>query len=339
MDRSVIHQETYDFIFSFAGGGTDGLGSLEIINVMSNRLQKRGISERQFLDFLRDDCLLVGTSTGSIVASLLKSNKKNPDTLKDYTLEDFKNMYIELSPKIFSPSLRWLAGLCIAPFSRKSLEEASYKYLGTQKIYETDGLGITVFNKSSNKSELIAKHSVHNEYTLGDSAQASAAIPCAFAPKVIGDESYSDGGTCLANLHPTIESYIYYKKLRKLEPSKYKASSLVVVDIGAGTFLSSVKSLIGSKNEGGLFATCLDSSICECAQHLQISGPEIVEEIAKTEESVAMAVYKIDFPMQFPLSFMKSCLTKTVDVAEESANKYEKMDELIDLVYYVIKNK
>jgi hypothetical protein len=325
-----------DLVVSMAGGGTLGIGSLEILNIIDEKLKKRD-PNLDLLDILYDPKTIVaGTSTGSILTALFKNNNRiNPDTGSKYTIKDLQELYRDISPKIFTPMPRWLVGCFVAPFSRSVLVDMANKYLGAQKVYESPGLVIMAFNKTENTSELIASEGHHSEYNIGDAAEASSAIPCAFSPKVISSIAYSDGGTCIANLHPTVESMRYYKKMRLLN-NKFGSDQVVVVDIGAGNACSGTglcgSGCISSDNQGGLCATFFDGTICECTQHLQQSGPDLVEEMSE-EEDFDMRVFKFNFPMQYPLAFTRNCLDNTINAAHDSIINDPEIEKLVDILY------
>lgn len=328
----------FDIVIACSGGGTNGIGSLEILRIIDEKLKARD-SDLDLLDILYDPKTIVaGTSTGSILTALFKNNNRiNPDTGSKYTIKDFQELYRDISPKIFTPLPRWLVGCFVAPFSRSVLVDMANKYLGTQKVYESPGLVIMTFNKTENTSELIAREGHHPEYNIGDAAEASSAIPCAFSPKIIEESAYSDGGTCIANLHPTVESMRYYKKMRLLNNSNNYSDQVVIVDVGAGNAcggsgICGQDGCISSDNQGGLCATLFDGTICECTQHLQQSGPDLVEEMSD-EEDFDMRMFKFNFPMQYPLAFTRNCLNNTVDSAHDSVVDDPEIEKLVDLLY------
>ena len=348
----INKNKPFNIIFSFAGGGTDGIGSLEILKVISEKLEKRN-KNINLIDILYNkNTIIAGTSTGSIITALLKNNNRiDPNTNKKYTIDGFQQMYKEISPKLFSPfsieTFSRIVSCCfISPFSREPLVNAANRYLGTQKVKDSPGLVIMTFNKSKNKSELIAMNNKNNyEYTISDSAQASAAIPCAFSPKIINEQSYSDGGSCLVNLHPTLEALRHYKKLRKdngyskseefdfeyINDNKFY-DQVLIVDIGAGTAGIGKKcSCISKNNWGGILATLFDGTCCECMQHIQRSGPEIVQEMID-EETFNIQLFQFDFQMQFPLEFRQSGLEKTKQIARNAVLNNPKIDELVDIL-------
>jgi patatin-like phospholipase/acyl hydrolase len=337
-----IGNKNIDIIFSLAGGGTNGIASLEILRVLDKLVKKKSNGKVDILDILWDPKTIVaGTSTGSIITALVKNrNRINPDTGEKYTIENFQGMYDDISPKIFTPGFRWLAGCCIAPFSRSELDRVSKRYLGPSKVRETPGLVIMAFNKTKNRSELIAADGLFPDYTLGDAAEASSAIPCAFAPKMIKDyktktmQSYSDGGSCLINLHPTFEALRYYKLLRKNKNGYYNADNVVIVDIGAGTTNYKTGTRTGclsSFNLGGLCSTICDGTCCEICQHIQRMGPELVQEMTN-EEPFNLTVFQFDFPEHYPLAFTQSCLNSAIKSAYDSVYGSDDLERLAELL-------
>lgn len=157
-------------ILSLDGGGAKGLYTLGILLEVEALIKKeKGVSIAEYFD------VIYGTSTGSIIATLL--------ALNEYSVNDIKNKYLELIPKIMSKKTK-----C----SRSTeLEEAASSIFGdkTFDVFKETDICIVTTNISDNtplifKSNSNLAHSSNATFKKGFDKKISEAIvaSCAAYP-------------------------------------------------------------------------------------------------------------------------------------------------------------
>ncbi len=211
-------------ILSLDGGGIRGLYSAQML---------KNIEEKCGVDFYNDFDLIVGTSTGSILAGAIVK-KINFDTVLSFYNHEGKNIF---KKRWFS---RW--GL----FTSKYKPEQLYKCL--KSIFKDTVLGniqkplIICATDIGNSSQFIFKTTFNNQKDsngnrkilvrdknifLYDAIMASSSAPIFFPPHKVENFLLSDGGLWANS--PVLVALAEAKKI-----FNYEAKDIVVMSIGTG---------------------------------------------------------------------------------------------------------
>ena len=211
-------------ILSLDGGGVRGLYSAQML---------KNIKEKCGVDFYNDFDLIIGTSTGSILAGAIVKNIDLDKVISLYENED-KNIFKK----------RWFArlGLFTSKYNPEPLKEqlkSIFKntVLGDIKkpllICATD-IGNsaqfvfkTTFNNQKdgdgNKKYLVRD----NDIALYDAIMASSSAPIFFPPHKVGNFLLADGGLWANS--PVLVALAEAKKIFNAEPK-----DVIIVSIGTG---------------------------------------------------------------------------------------------------------
>lgn len=211
-------------ILCLDGGGIRGLYSAQMLKRMKKDCN---------IDFYNDFDLIVGTSTGSILAGSI---------VKQIDIDKVIALYVNEGKKIFKK--RWLSriGLFASKYNPNPLKEQ------LKAIFENTTLGDiekpllinatdignstqfvfkTTFNdqedSNGNKKELVRD----KEILLSDAILASSSAPIFFPPHKVGNFLLADGGLWANS--PVLVALAEAKKIFKTEPN-----DVVVVSIGTG---------------------------------------------------------------------------------------------------------
>lgn len=211
-------------ILCLDGGGIRGLYSAQMLKRMKKDCN---------IDFYNDFDLIVGTSTGSILAGSI---------VKQIDIDKVIALYVNEGKKIFKK--RWLSriGLFASKYNPNPLKEQ------LKVIFENTTLGDiekpllinatdignstqfvfkTTFNdqedSNGNKKELVRD----KEILLSDAILASSSAPIFFPPHKVGNFLLADGGLWANS--PVLVALAEAKKIFKTEPN-----DVVVVSIGTG---------------------------------------------------------------------------------------------------------
>ena len=211
-------------ILCLDGGGIRGLYSAQMLKRMKKDCN---------IDFYNDFDLIVGTSTGSILAGSI---------VKQIDIEKVIALYVNEGKKIFKK--RWLSriGLFASKYNPNPLKEQ------LKVIFENTTLGDiekpllinatdignstqfvfkTTFNdqkdSNGNKKELVRDKGI----LLSDAILASSSAPIFFPPHKVGNFLLADGGLWANS--PVLVALAEAKKIFKTEPN-----DVVVVSIGTG---------------------------------------------------------------------------------------------------------
>ena len=211
-------------ILCLDGGGIRGLYSAQILKRMKKDCN---------IDFYNDFDLIVGTSTGSILAGSI---------VKQIDIDKVIALYVNEGKNIFKK--RWLSriGLFASKYNPNPLKEqlkAIFKNttLGDLKkpllINATDIGNSTQFvfkttfngqqDSNGNTKELVRD----KEILLSDAILASSSAPIFFPPHKVGNFLLADGGLWANS--PVLVALAEAKKIFKTEPN-----NVVIVSIGTG---------------------------------------------------------------------------------------------------------
>lgn len=197
VNRSIINKEGSFRILSLDGGGIRMLIQLLILCEIEN------ITQKPICEMFD---LVIGTSTGAIIAAALCLEKENKIPLfKTYELLNF---VLDNQDMLF-----WEE-------TKKQLTEETYKYSLTKKktflsrIFTTKtiknsltNLAITAYNVTSHKTEIFTSYSkekkpINKISSITQILEIATAIPSFFSPIKIKDDEFCDG--CLSAFNPSI---------------------------------------------------------------------------------------------------------------------------------------
>lgn len=181
--------------------------------------------------------LVVGTSTGGILAlGLVAPDEQNP-TQPRYTAEQFLGFYLEESHQIFDKSLffKITRGIFTRRYHARALEKSLKKYFGQTMLsealehvvipsYEIHGRFTAFF-----KSRDIRIKKIEKDVLMRDVARAASAAPTYFIPKKIQAYpgfSFIDGGVFANN--PAMCAYAEAKEIFSDD------EELLIVSLGTG---------------------------------------------------------------------------------------------------------
>lgn len=184
------------------GGGIRGLYTLEILKLLENKIG----NINEYFD------IIVGTSTGSIIATLIRFN---------YSIEEIKKIYMNSYYKIIENP--YGDGLFKPQFKNDDFENIidnifKDKVLNKNLIITSVNLSKQIpalfhFNENNNNLEKI-KHAVIS----------SCSAPILFKPHKIGSEYFTDGGIILNN--PSLVGFTEANKIVNGDISKIKLLSI-----------------------------------------------------------------------------------------------------------------
>ncbi len=169
-------------ILCISGGGIRGIIPAQ---VLSNIEGLTGKKIHEMFD------LIVGTSTGGIIASAIGAG---------YTPKEVVNMYVSEGPKIFDRStlhkVRTIGGVFGSKYPQNGLHDSVHALLGDKPI-STSLVPIIAcsFDTIRNTTVLFKSWELdYNRFTFSDIAMATSAAPTYFPPYKIGGANYIDGG-------------------------------------------------------------------------------------------------------------------------------------------------
>lgn len=172
-------------ILSLDGGGLKGLYTIKILE----KIQKEfGIKYYEYFD------MIIGTSTGSIIATLLSLGKEPSEIYE---------IYLNCYKKIFPNENKKNLGLFSSIYDNKILEEVLKEYLKdfNYKDLKTKLL-IPSVNLTETKIHVIKSYGEESNINLKDAIMASSAAPPYFKPHIFENKLYLDGSIYANN--PTL---------------------------------------------------------------------------------------------------------------------------------------
>ena len=212
-------------ILSFDGGGVKGALSVEILN----RLIKK------YPDFLEKTDLFAGTSTGSIIASLLANSISISELQNLYSIKTCKNIFSPSRLNLIKPKFKnnYLKTLIDSYFDDNFLISNFKKYIFIPSFYLGD--------ETSSWSPVFFHNLFENDYynlKASDAILSSCSAPTYFPSY----KNFIDGG--VIDNSPTASSLIL-----TLSSCKFKKNEINILSIGTGDIPEKV---IGKTNKWGI---------------------------------------------------------------------------------------
>ncbi len=321
-----------DFVigFAFSGGGTGGMGSATILDMMDKEL-KIYDKRCKIMDILRK-ADAAGTSTGAIVATFAQNpDKMHPTKNREFIPSDLMDLYRDNSPATFCPHPRWACCCFTAPLVDTKLVETGKTYFGDLRMKEVPRLYIVTVDKKTGKPEILTSKTVpDDDDTVLEQIRKSIAIPCCFAPH----KGKMDGGSCLCNNDPS--RIAAQKLLAELRiKAKKNPGKILLISVGAGKYCHTNCQCISENNSGGLLNCCLDGTPSIITTGLLDPSQAEVAQLAD-DEKIGIEEHHFDFPvgpLSCPLSFMDCCLDNIRDNAEKAVAKDPNFSRVVKLLY------
>lgn len=204
-------------VLSLDGGGVRGIFAAKILSLIEKKLQ---LKTHEAFD------LIVGTSTGSIIAGSIAVR---------YDLAQLVEDYHENAPKIFQKRFGFCR-LWHSKYNCKILEEFLYNRLGDIKLGEIEkplilnatnvSIGdVYIFKSSYQKKQRGGDYVRDGNTPLFKAVLASCAAPTYFDPVNIGGTLVCDGGIWANN-----PSLVAYTDARK----NFQAKKIKILSLGTG---------------------------------------------------------------------------------------------------------
>lgn len=211
-------------ILSLDGGGIRGLYSAKML---------KNIKEKCGVDFYNDFDLIIGTSTGSILAGAIVQN---------IDLDKVISLYNHEGKNIFKK--RWFCrfGLFKSKYSPESLKEQLKSIFGNTTFKDIKKPLLINATDIGNSSQFVFKTTFNNQndadgnkknlvrdpdIALYDAILASSSAPIFFPPHKVGNFLLADGGLWANS--PVLVALAEAKKIFNAEPK-----DVVIVSIGTG---------------------------------------------------------------------------------------------------------
>lgn len=185
------------------GGGIRGLYTLEVLKIF----EKEVGNINDYFD------VIVGTSTGSIISTLIRFG---------YSIEEIEKIYIKTFPKIFFNKIG--DGFLKPQYELENMTKELDELIKNQKV--TKSLIITSINLSKRKPAIFKFDNVDetNMEELKQSVISSCSAPTLFKPNIVNGEYYSDGGIILNN--PSLIGFLEAYKKENGDITKIKIASI-----------------------------------------------------------------------------------------------------------------
>lgn len=242
------------------GGGTRGIISARILQAFE---EKSGKPIHQLFD------IIVGTSTGGILAlALTMPNPEKPQKAM-YQAKEMVQFYMNEGPKIFQRSI-WRTlytgfGLWGGRYDRKNLDDALLAVFKDSRLSQAlCPVGVLSYSVEKHRprfwTSYIAKQEARKDHYIRDAAGATSAAPTYFDPKVVITTPLKerltevDGGIYANN--PALAAII---ALCYLYPN-FQREDLVVVSVGTGRGVNNPRHQQGLKRILHLFDEMIDAN-------------------------------------------------------------------------------
>jgi len=235
-------------ILSIDGGGIRGIVPAAILGYLEEKIQDITGDERLKIGSLFD--FVAGTSTGSIVGSLMLIPKESKDgeILKPkFKMSEIVKMYVELGDNVFKKnpwhSIKTLWGLTGPKYLASNIETPLLTFMDHYKL--SDLIKPCMFSGYDIKERRVNFYTNSDEnkkyvdYYLKDVIRGSTSIPSYFPPahfkEGTNENTIIDGGVFANN--PSLAAYIevsktlYDGKIKKFDPNE-----LMVISLGTGQF-------------------------------------------------------------------------------------------------------
>ena len=279
-----------------------GIFAAKILSLIEKKLQ---LKAHETFD------LIVGTSTGSIIAGSIAVK---------YDLARLVEDYHENAPKIFQKRFS-LGGLCHSKYNRKILEEFLYNRLGDIKLGEIEkplilnatnaSVGdVHIFKSSYQKKQRGRDYVRDGNVHLFKAVLASCAAPIYFDPVNIDGTLVCDGGIWANN-----PSLVGYTDARR----NFQAERIKILSLGTG---KTRKTYLPSKRWGYLSGWKKDNLV-DFAMFCQTTFPQNVLELLCHDDILRINPeienYKLDDCRNVPklIELAKSEFAKQASEIEE----------------------
>ena len=232
-------------ILAIDGGGIRGLVPAAILDYLEKKINS--IKETKTIKIGSCVDLVGGTSTGSIVGSLMLLPCEKNSKVPKYTMEEITQMYIEMGPDVFKShfwhNVKTLWGLFGPKFPASNVEPDLLRMMDHYKLkdlvkpclfnaYDIDKRRVNIYTNHDSGQK-------YSDYYVKDVIRGSTAIPAYFPPALfnVGIETNTlvDGGVFANN--PSMVSYIEaIKENRKQKGKNGRKSphSIIVISLGTG---------------------------------------------------------------------------------------------------------
>ncbi len=195
-------------VLALGGGGTRGIGSAEILNVLESVIyESTGKKLNEFFD------VIVGTSTGGIQAVGIGAG---------IAAKELKEIYYNESQTIFKTNgwMQWLLGGIWGPnYSTDGLRETMKKHIKIEKMSELKShIGLTVYDDVNERTYLLTNQIPQErqiDYTQPDlpggnitpieGLEATTAAPTYYAKKVISEGTLLDDANYTGEVHQYVD--------------------------------------------------------------------------------------------------------------------------------------
>ena len=295
-------------VLSLDGGGIRGVFSAHMLSLMEKEMKAKAFD-------LFD--LIVGTSTGSIIAGAIAIKYPLSELVKDYEF---------YAAKIFKKSrLKWWYkryGFFCSKYNNKPLEDFLHKVLGDRRLGEIHTPLILNATNATTSDVYVFKSNYQKEKRNGDyirdkdiplfrAVLASCSAPTYFNPVAIKEALLCDGGLWANN--PALVGYVDAKK-------NFQAENVKIFSFGTG---KSPLSYMHSKNWGyltGWKKTKLIDFVMSC----QTKFPQNVLELINKEGifRVNPQIEKCDFDEFEKIPYLKSLAESEFTKTNEKIKKF-----------------
>ena len=234
-----------NIILAIDGGGIRGLVPAAILDYIEKKINH--IKESKTIKIGSCMDLVGGTSTGSIVGSLMLLPCPEKPGIPKYTMEQITQMYIDMGPDIFKShfwhNVKTLWGLFGPKFPASNVEPDLLQMMGHHKLkdlvkpclfnaYDIDKRRVNIYTNHDDGQK-------YSDYYVKDVIRGSTSIPAYFSPahfKVgIEENTLVDGGVFANN--PSMVSYIEAIKEVGKQKGKGRRKSphnILVISMGTG---------------------------------------------------------------------------------------------------------
>lgn len=232
-------------ILAIDGGGIRGIIPATILDYLEKKIQEIQKDPRIRISKLVD--LVAGTSTGSIIGSLMLMPCNTTEGHPRYSMTEIIEMYIDMGPEVFQKkfwhSLKTGWGLFGPVFPASNIEDPLLQMLGHHKMWELNKPCLfTGYDIDKRRINIYTNHDSdrkYRNYYVKDIVRGSTAIPAYFPPAYFryGTDinTVVDGGVFANN--PSMVAYIeagktlfgYENSLENLNPD-----NIMIISLGTG---------------------------------------------------------------------------------------------------------
>lgn len=243
-------------ILALDGGGIRGVVPAVILDYLEKKIQHIQEVKTARIGTFMD--LVGGTSTGSIVGSLMLLPCEEKLEFPKYSMEAIMEMYIEMGPDVFKShfwhNVKTLWGLFGSKFPASNIEPDLLQMLDHYKLkdlvkpclfnaYDIDKRRVNIYTNHDDKGK-------YADYYVKDVVRGSTSIPAYFPPAHfnvgVDQNTLVDGGVFANN--PAMVSYIEaIKEIKKVKGKGRRKSPHNILVISMGTGASKRKAFPYSK--------------------------------------------------------------------------------------------